>query len=332
MYSQFNKDARVALATLLRAKHTPKECARELGMDKSSVTREIAKNSGDDGVYRGAQAHRKYLARRKEAKKASKKISTNTKLRRHIRKRLKERDSPEQIAGRIKRTQEVSYASKNTIYGWIYTEEPKQTTHLRRIGTKGKYRRKRGTKIREKEREKAKIRRIDTRPEMVENRERIGDYEGDTIVGTDKTKRLLTGVDRLSGYGMIDKLDLVRTETLRPVLQKRFKSIPSSKKHTYTYDNGTEIGKDDHDLEKRVKMEVYRAYPYHSWERGCSENFNGLVRDFFPKGTDFANVSDSEVKRVEKILNDRPRKRLGYLSPREVFMDGMDPGAVQTGI
>lgn len=329
MYTQFTKESRCALATLLRADHTPKECAKELGMDKSSVTREIGRNRDSDGVYRGASAHKKHLARRKHAKARSKKIVHDAELQHYIMQRLCKRDSPEQIAGKMRLKNREHAVSHETIYQWIRNEEPALKRHLRRIGAKGKYRRRWGTKQREKEREEAKIKRIDMRPGIVETRERLGDYEGDTIVGKDKTKRLLTNVDRMSGYGMIDKLDKVRMETVHETLKNRFERIPKSKRHTYTYDNGTEIGKEDIELEKKIGMEVYRAYPYHSWERGCNENYNGLVRDFFPKDTDFATVSVQEIRRVERILNNRPRKRLGYLTPYEVFVLGKRPGAVQ---
>lgn len=332
MHKQFTKESRIELAALRKAELSRRECAKQLGMDKSAVTREISRNADDDGIYRGGRAHRKYLARRKQGKQTSRKIENDTVLRRHIRKRLKKRDSPEQIAGRNTLDEIHQSISTEAIYQWIFNEEPHLKKYLRRISKKGKYRRRRGTKIREKAREEAKVRRIDTRPPVVEARERIGDYEGDTIVGKDKTKRLLTNVERKSGYGMIDKLDLVRADILQETLRVRFQNIPASKKHTYTYDNGTEIGKEDRDLEKKIKMDIYRAYPYHSWERGCNENYNGLVRDFFPKGTDFATISEKEVKRVERNLNHRPRKRLGYLTPHEVYVLGMKPGAIQTGM
>lgn len=329
MYKQFTKENRIELAALIRAGHCPKECASELGFNKSSITREIASNSGADGVYRGASAHKKYLLRRKSAKQSSRKIENNTELKEYIRRRLKKKDSPEQIAGRLKLLQLPDIPCHETIYQWIFAEEPALKKYLRRIGRKGKYRRKRGTKAREIAREEAKIKRIDTRPAIVEERKRIGDFEGDTVVGKDKTKRLLTNVDRMSGYGMIDKLDIVQADILHDRLKQRFKKIPASKRHTYTYDNGCEIGKEDASLEKKIGMEMYRAYPYHSWERGSNENYNGLVRDFFPKGTDFANITLKEVKRVERNLNHRPRKRLGYLTPHEVFVLNMKPGAVQ---
>lgn len=331
MYKQFNKESRIELAALLKAKHSPKECAEQLGYDKSSITREIKNNKDGDGTYRGAQAHKKYLERRKESKQKYRKIENDKILRNHIKRRLKKRDSPEQIAGRIQSIDKEKYQSISyrTIYRWIFDEEPELKKHLRRISKKGKYRRRQGTKKREKQREEAKIKRIDTRPGIVEERKRIGDYEGDTIVGKDKKKRLLTNVDRVSGYGMIDKINIVRAEIIQDKIRRRFEKIPKQKRHTYTYDNGPEIGKEDADLEKKIGMDIYRAYPYHSWERGSNENYNGLVRDFFPKGTDFDNISLKDVKRVERNLNHRPRKRLGYLTPHEVYVLDKRSGAVQ---
>lgn len=324
MYKQFNKETRKELATLLRASLTHTECAKQLGMNKSSVGREVRNNIDDDKVYKGVKAHKKYLKRRKDSKEKYCKIQNDKKLEKYIKERLKERDSPEQIAGRINRGNKYQTISYETIYEWIFNNKPELKRYLRRIGHKGKYRRRRGTKIREKQREEAKVKRIDTRPQVVEEKSRLGDFEGDTIVGKCKKKRLLSNVDRKSGYGLLDKLNIVSACIVQDKLKDRFKKIPKEKRYTYTYDNGTEIGKEDTDLEKKIGMEVYRAYPYHSWERGCNENYNGLVRDFFPKGTDFGTITDKDVRRVEKNLNHRPRKRLGYLTPHEVFVLGIE--------
>lgn len=331
MYKQFNKDLRKELAILLKAGNNPKECAKLLGFTKRSINREIKTNEDPDGVYRGVSAHKKYLQRRLKAKEKSRKIQNDKELKRYIIRRLKKKDSPEQICGRINNNltkKELAAISYPTIYSWIYEEKPSLTKHLRIIGHKGKYRKKRGTRIREKQREEAKVKRIDKRPEIVEKRERIGDWEGDTIIGKDRTKRLLSNVERKSGYGLLDKLNPVSAEIIHEKLEKRFDIIPKKKKHTYTYDNGAEIGKEDSWLENKIEMEVYRAYPYHSWERGSNENYNGLVRDFFPKGTDFASILEKEIKKVEKNLNNRPRKRLNYLTPHEVFVKNLNPDEV----
>lgn len=330
MYRQFTKETRIELGALKRKDVSNIECAFELGMDKSTIGREIKRYKDEDGVYRGARAHKKYLAKRKESKKKYKKINNDPKLKRKIRTRLKKKDSPEQIAGRIKLEGKLQKTSHETIYQWIFNEEPEFKKYLRYIGKKGKYRRKRGTKAREKARDEAKIKRIDERPEIVETRERIGDFEGDTIIGKDRKKRLMSNVDRKSGYGILDKMDIVSSEHIHKKIKERFDKLPRDKKHTYTYDNGKELGQEDKDLEKKIGMQVYRAYPYHSWERGSNENYNGLVRDFFPKGTDFATITNKEVKNAERNLNHRPRKRLGYLTPYEVFVLGKEPVAVQT--
>ena len=173
------------------------------------------------------------------------------------------RDSPEQIAGRILNIDKEKYQSISyrTIYTWIFCEEPKLKKHLRRISKKGKYRRRKGTKKREEMREEGKIRRIDTRPSIVEERKRIGDYEGDTIVGKDKKKRLLTNVDQASGYGLIDKIDTARAEILQDILAERFDQIPKKKRHTYTYDNGTEIGKEDADPGEKDRHGYIQSLP-----------------------------------------------------------------------
>jgi transposase, IS30 family len=330
MSQQFTKENRLELAALLRAGLSPLLCGIQLNRDKSAITREVSRNKDADGIYRGASAHKRYLARRKESKKKQRIVENNNPLQKHIRIRLEKRDSPEQISGRIEETKSHIRVSHETIYQWIFTHAPELKIHLRRIGKKGKYRRKRGTLKREKHRDEAKIRRIDTRPAVVETRERIGDWEGDTIIGGERVVRLATNVERKSGYGLIDKLPVVTAENMQRVLTKRFLRIPKDKRHTYTYDNGKELGESDRDLEKKIGMDVYRAYPYHSWERGSNENYNGLVRDFLPKGVLFATLELKEVKRVEKNLNHRPRKRLGYLTPYEVFVLGKKSGAVQT--
>lgn len=330
MYTQFSKETRIELAALLRAGLSYRACAAELGMRKSSITREVIRNADEAGRYTGAAAHRRHCARRSQAKRPSLKIQNDLRLRRYIRRRLAQRDSPEQIAGRISRMGRYQPISHESIYTWIFSKAPELKQQLRRIGSKGKYRRKRGTKKREEAREDAKIKRIDTRPAVVDTRSRIGDWEGDTMIGKDKRRRLVTGVERKSGYGRITKLTTVSMATMHDALEQQFKKIPKKKRQTYTYDNGVELGQEDAMLERRIGMVVYRAYPYHSWERGSNENWNGLIRDFFPKGTDFATIPDAEVRRVEHNLNHRPRKRLNYLTPHEVFVLGMEPGAVQT--
>jgi IS30 family transposase len=309
------------IAVLLRTKTKQKEIAKIIGVVPSAISQEINRNKDKDGVYRARNAKAKRKSRRIEANQRFRKIENNSWLKRHINHRLeKKRWSPEQISGRLKiyyPHDKSRWIGKDSIYDYVYTERKDLVKYLR--CKKGKYRRRKGARIREKQREEAKVKRIDTRPKVVEERSRIGDWEGDTIIGKDRNSRLITNVDRRSGKGLIDKINTTTAEIVQGKLERRFNKIPSTKKHTYTYDNGKEVGGDDEHLEDRIKMDMYRAFAYHSWERGCNENFNGLVREFFSKGVSFVNMSDEEVRKVEKLLNTRPRKRLNYCTPNEVF-------------
>jgi len=318
-HKHITPEQRNVIAVLKRIGTFQKDIAIIIGVTPSAISQELKRNKDEDNKYRAGSAKKKTKERRFKANQRFNKIKNNEWLKKYVIKKLKLGWSPEQISGRIEKDyfEKEKQIGKDSIYKYIYLERKDLVKYFR--CQKGKYRRRYGTRIREKQREEAKIKRIDTRPEIVEKRGRIGDWEGDTIVGKDKKKRLLTNVDRKSGYGMIDKLDEVSMRIIHKRLKERFDKIPQRKKFTYTYDNGVEIGKEDEDLEIKIKMDVYRAYPYHSWERGCNENFNGLVRKFFPKGTDFANISEKEIKRVERILNSRPRKRLNYYTPKEIF-------------
>ena len=309
------------IAVLLRTNTKQKEIAKIIGVTPSAICQEIKRNKDSDGIYRASSAKFKKKQRRIKANQRFRKIQNNSWLKRYINHRIgKKHWSPDQVSGRLKRdypNDKNKQIGKDSIYKYIYSERKDLVKYLH--CKKGAYRRRYGTKIREKQREQAKIKRIDTRPSIVDKRIRIGDWEGDTVIGKDKKSRLITNVDRFSGYGLIDRISKTSVLIIHNKLKNRFDKISRNKKYTYTYDNGVEIGKDDDWLESKINMDVYRAFAYHSWERGCNENFNGLIRQFFPKETNFANISDEEVKKVEKLLNDRPRKRLNYCTPKEVF-------------
>ena len=320
-YKHITPSQQNEIAVLLRVGTAQKDIAKIIGVTPSAICQETKRNKDADGVYRARSAKQKKKERRLAANQRFRKIENNLWLKKHINHRISKKYwSPEQISGRLKidyPNDKSKWIGKDSIYEYIYSQRKDLVKYLH--CKKGFYRRRRGTKIREKRREEAKIKRIDTRPEVVNNRGRIGDWEGDTIVGKDRKSRLITNVDRLSGFATVDRISTTTAKIIHDKLEKRFDKIPKSRKFTYTYDNGREIGVDDPWLESKIKMDVYRAYPYHSWERGCNENFNGLVREFFPKGTNFAKITDKEVQEVEKLLNNRPRKRLNYCTPEEVF-------------
>lgn len=233
---------------------------------------------------------------------------------RFVMKELKRHKSPEQIAGVLGRQKRTIAAS--TIYRYIKERAPYLKHFLR--SHKGKYRRKHGTKKREKAREEAKKRRIDERPRIVERRGRIGDWEGDTLMGRDKRVRIVSFVDRRTGYLIAFLLPKMNAELLTSLALKYLRYIPKKKRKTITFDNGTEFSNWER-FEKMSGITVYFAYPYHAWERGTNENTNGLLRQYFPKSYDFNLITPLELAHVVRLLNNRERKRLGFLSPRHMF-------------
>ena len=314
---QFTRDSRVELAILLNARKNQTQCAKILGMHRVSVCNEIKNNKGEDGVYRGSYAHRKSLNRRKKAKEKFKKLTVDKRLRAYVIQKIKLFWSPEQIAGRLKKIHKKTIISHETIYNFIYEERKDLVYCLRH--QKSKYRRKRGTHARNAFNTSLKVRRIEERPKVVDDRARVGDWENDTVIGKEKKQRILTSVERKSGFGLASKLSVVTAEIVHRKEVELFKKIPRRKKHTMTRDNGVEFGDTDRMLEKKTKIKVYRATPYHSWERGSNENWNGLLRQYFPKGMYFATVTQVQITKAVRALNNRPRKRHNYSTPREEF-------------
>jgi transposase, IS30 family len=296
------------IARMLRSGYAGAEIAHTLGKDPSSVNRHIAEYGGREG-YDVHEVRRRKRMKRINAMEGIRVLSGA--LLRTVVKELKKHRSPEQIAGVLGRV------CASTIYRYIKERAPHLKQFLR--SKKGKYRRKRGTKIREKARDQAKKRRIDERPSVVERRSRLGDWEGDTVQGRDKRVRIVTFVDRRSGYLIAFLLPKMRAQLLASLTLQHFRSIPKTKRKTFTLDNGPEFS-DWERLEKKSGATVYFAYPYHFWERGSNENTNGLLRQYFPKSLDFNLITPEELTAVVRRLNDRPRKRLGFKSPRHLFL------------
>lgn len=319
-YNHFKAFQRNELAAFLRAGLTQKEAAKLLDKTASAVCQELKRNPANTETgYHAGQAKENSKRKRIEANQRFRKIENNKWLENYIVKKTKKYWSPEQISGRIKAKwpdEKNRHIGKDSIYKFIYTERKDLVKYLRR--QKGKYRRRYGTKIREKQREEMKKKRIDKRPEIVEKCERVGDWEGDTIVGKEKTIHILTHVERKSGKLLADKLERATAELTKIKTVERFKAVPKKKKHTITYDNGVTFSEYEM-TEKKTGMEIYFAWPYHSWERGTNENCNGLLRQFFPKKSEFAMITQKQIDEACGLINNRPRKRLGYLTPNEVF-------------
>lgn len=318
-YIHFTQQDRIMLSALRRRGLTQEDIARELDKSQSSISRELNRNRKPDKEYHAGKAKKMFHERREKANQGLRKIENDSWLEKYIIKKLKKYWSPEQIAGRIRIDYDIIICHE-TIYQYIYNQKPDLKKYLR--CRKGKYRRRYGTKIREKQRELTKKDRIDKRPDIVDNRERLGDWEGDTIVGLRGTGSLITHVDRKSGYLIMDYVERATAQAIKENTTRRFGKLPKQKRHTITYDNGSEFA--EHELIGRdTDTDVYFAYPYHSWERGTNENTNGLVRQFFLKKSSFEGTTEKDTKRVERLINARPRKRLAYLTPVEVFRKNM---------
>lgn len=319
-YNHFKPEQRNELSALLRAGLNQKKIASLLGKTASAVCQELKRNPADTKMgYDAGLAKLNAKQKRIEANSRFRKIENNKWLKKYIIKKIKKYWSPEQISGRLRKkwpNDKSRRIGKDSIYKFIYTEKKYLVKYLR--CQKGKYRRRYGTRIREKQREALKKKRIDQRPEIVEKRGRIGDWEGDTIVGKERTKQILTHVERKSGLLLADKLEFSTAEETKIKTVGRFKTIPKKKKCTLTYDNGTTFAEYEM-TERKTGIEIYFAWPYHSWERGTNENCNGLLRQFFPKKSAFAMITQEAIDEACGLINNRPRKRLDYLTPNEVF-------------
>ena len=285
------------------------EIGSRLGRHRTTIGRELARNS-TAGVYWASKAQEMAKVRRQ---RRPRKLD-DLQLSMFVRVGLEKRWSPEQIAGRWRREfpkRPRCCVSYMTIYRWIANSPYRYHFEaLLRFGRQSKEPENRGNTPARAD--------IAGRPAIVDQRGRFGDWEGDTIVGKGRRSGLVTLVERKSGFALVQKVDCLQADHVSRVIEHQFASLPRGLRHTATFDNGGEFQRPQR-ITASTGVKVYFARPYRSWERGSNENFNGLVRQFFPKRTDFTGISPREVKRVLDLLNDRPRKRLGYRTPRELL-------------
>lgn len=311
-YKQLTENERYQIYAMNKAGHSQKEIAELLGRSASTISRELCRNRGLRG-YRPAQAQRLSQARRREAHKARK---VTTEVRGWIATLIRQELSPEQVVDYLARHQHLSLHHE-TVYQLIYEDKAAGGdlyTHLR-VASRP-YRKRYGHYDR---RGKLKNRvGIDERPAIVESRRRIGDWEGDTVMGKGGKSALLTMVERKTLYTVIRRLTGKQSALLAKAAVEGMAAL-KAKILTITLDNGLEFA--GHEvIAKGLGADIYFAHPCASWERGTNENTHGLIRQYFPKGTDFNQVSDEQIKQVMERLNNRPRKTRGGRSPNELFM------------
>ena len=294
------------------------EIAKSVGRCPSTISRELRRNGTGDTYY-AAQAQRESERRRRERPILRK--MDDPEINRAVRAGLAQDWAPEQITGRMKQQHpdcSDRRLSPQTIYTWIKQHEDREhwESHLRRRG-KRRWRRKNAATT-------ADAARIANRPEVIEQRLRLGDFEGDTVLGPPGTGGLATLVDRKSRFTVLVKIRSKDADHVHQKLKQRLKELAEERRRSITFDNGTEFAR-CHRLEKHLGMQLYFADPGCPYQRGTNENTNGLIRQYFPKGTDFRDISHVEARRAENLLNNRPRACLGYRTPAEVFFEKTPP-------
>ena len=295
-----------------------------LGRHRATISREIKRNSGKSG-YRAFSASRRAQAAAASRRKGKARLNKDKRLQTYVINKLKHQWSPRTISERLKMEYPLDMTmriSHQAIYSYIYVlprGELKRTL-IKALRQEHAYRRKRRKGNSTETRGKiADMLSIEERPEEVADRTVPGHWEGDLILGKHKRSALGTLVERTTRYTILvplgDKKDAV---SVRKAYAKAFRSISAELKKTLTYDQGKEMSEHQR-FTVDTGIQVYFAHPASPWERGTNENTNGLVRQYFPKGTDFSKVSVREIKQVQRKLNNRPRAVLDYLKPDEVF-------------
>ena len=299
--------------------------ASRLGRHKSTISRELKRYTSKKKGYRASAAQYRASWQATLRKRGKSKIPGNKVLEQYIQKHILKGWSPEQIVRRLKieYSEDVSMqVSHETIYTYIYVlprgELKKQLLAGLRQQRKYRRRRKKGTQEAETRGKLADTISIEERPKEVADRTVPGHWEGDLILGSYKKSALGTLVERTTRFTLLVPLQAKDAISVRKAYTKAVKRLPKQLKKSLTYDQGKEMC--EHKLfTKDTNVKVYFAHPGCPWERGTNENTNGLIRQFFPKGTDFNKVSSREIKRVQNLLNDRPRKALEFETPAEVF-------------
>lgn len=311
---------RLEIEKLLSHKKSYADIATALNRCKSTIQRDVIKQGRDR--YKARNAEWSAVVKSSNRKSGKNKIKVCEALQKYVLEKLQLRWSPRQISVSLQRKfpdNKAMQISHEAIYLYIYLHSKKELKNLliSELRQKRKYR----GNVRRGADKRTAIKdpiRIDERPEEVKGRQIPGHWEGDLIMGKDRASAIGTLVERTTRTVIIVPLKARDATTVRKAFEKEFKSVPAQMKKTMTYENGTEMAQ--HKLfTKHTKIQVYVTHPYSPWERPTNENSNGLIRDYFPQGTDCSNISKARLKEVQNQLNERPRHVLDYRTPKEVF-------------
>ena len=298
------------------------EIGRRLKRNKSTISRELLRNTDERQIgYLPDTAVALMQARRKQAKVRFQRVSDKTIA--EVKQRLEQHHSPEQVAGRMER-EGIGKISYETIYLMIYANHQEMGIYQQYLRQKQKQRRR---KSRNQKRGGIPNRvGIENRPKIADLKIEIGHWESDTVIGCNHTGVVVTHVDKASKYLLAGLAKNKTMEEINRVTLKLFESVKSTFRKTITFDNGREFCGHEK-LSESLQIETFFATPYHSWERGLNEHTNGLIREFYPKSTNFKIVKEDNFQKVVNLINHRPRKSLDYRTPYEVFFASSEPVA-----
>ena len=295
--------------------------AARLGRSPSTISRELARNTAPRGGYRASSAHARAYHRACRPKPA--KLATHVVLRRKVEQDLTRRYSPEQITGRLRAdfpNNPEMWVSPETIYQSLYVQSRGALRRdLHRCLRTGRALRHPSRKVGQRKNRIPNMINISERPPEVENRAVPGAWEGDLIIGKQNQTAIGTLVERHTGYAMLLHLpEGYKPEQVRDALAEKIKTLPTALRGSLTWDQGPEM-RDWEPVAIDADIDIYFCDPHSPWQRATNENFNGLLRQYFPKGTDLSAHSASDLDWVAAELNDRPRKRLAFKKPIELI-------------
>lgn len=315
-YQHLSQLERYQISALMKAGQNQQQIAQILGRHKSTISREISRNSGQRG-YRPKQAE---LLSQERAQSCRNAREVEPAVLEQAGFYLGLQWSPEQIAARLA-------VSHETVYRHVYADKAAGGQLWRHLRCQKK-RRKRYASGRDRRGQIPGRRSIHDRPASVEGRKRIGHWEGDTVIGAGHQQAIVTMVERKSGFAVIAKVPRKTSDQVSAAIISRLKPV-AQRVNTITYDNGKEFA--DHAVtDKALCSTTYFADPFASWQRGSNENFNGLLRQYIPKKRPLTTVTEEELKMIEDRLNHRPRKRLGFKTPYEVFHQSLSRVALRS--
>jgi len=314
-YKHLSQAERYQIHALMKAGHDQSQIAKVLDRNKSTISRELSRNTGSRG-YRPKQACEMSAVRSQNSRNAS---TLAPWVKDEANALLRVQWSPEQIASKLP-------ISHETVYQHVYADKAQGGALWKNLRCQ-KQKRKRYAGGRDRRGQIPNRRPLSERPLQIEARKQVDHWECDTVIGANHKGAVVTMVERKSGYGVIAKVTNKTSELVSSAIVDKLKPMAVRVK-TLTFDNGKEFAAHAH-IDAQLQSTTYFARPFASWERGSNENFNGLLRQYIPKKRSMSTVSDEEIKMIQNRLNNRPRKRLGFKTPAEVFHQSLSRVALR---